>query len=77
MAFHRRRRGVPPLTPLRAYRLQRGLTLAEVAARADMTTFRASIIERNPKAAHPDEIRAHRAACDSIHAERKQIGGAA
>jgi hypothetical protein len=67
----RRRNRISPLTPIRAYRLAQGITLAEVAQRSGLTSFRVSIIERNPSEARSGEIEAHRSAVDSLARERR------
>lgn len=66
----RKRNRLAPLTPVRAHRLEAGITLAEVAAHSCLTSFRVSIIERDPSQARPGEIEAHRAAVDAIAAQR-------
>jgi hypothetical protein len=73
----RKRVSVAPLTPLRAYRLERGIRIVDVAERAGISAFRVSIIERHPGLAERHELDAHRAAIDAIHAERNASGGAA
>lgn len=69
----RHRRGIAPLTSVRAYRLERGLTLADVASRAGITTFRLSIVEREPDLARPGELEAHKRAIDELHGEQTAI----
>src|SRR5712691_3901746 len=59
-----------PMTQLRVSRLQAGITIDEVSARSGLTTYRISIFERHPTAAHCGELEAHRAAIDAIVAER-------
>jgi hypothetical protein len=66
-----RRRRFYPASEIRINRQRRGLTLAEVAAAADMTLTRASIVERNPALGTPAEIAALQSAV------RKLSGGEA
>jgi hypothetical protein len=66
----RKRNRLAPLTAVRAYRLERGITLAEVALESGLTTFRLSVVERSPSEARDGEIATHRAAVDSIFAKR-------
>ena len=68
----RKRNRRAPLTAVRAHRLKAGITLAEVALRSNLNSFRVSIIERDPSQARPGEIKAHRAAVDSIVADRSE-----
>lgn len=63
---NRQRVRVAPLTPIRALRLTHGLTIAEVSHESGLTTFRLSIIERDPEQARPEEIEAHRQAVEAI-----------
>lgn len=68
--IRRSRSRLAPQTAVRAYRLERGITLAEVALQSGVTSFRLSIIERNPERAKPGEIEAHRRAVDELAAVR-------
>jgi hypothetical protein len=68
---NRQRRHLAPLTDVRAYRLRYGLSLFEVAHESGLTTFRASIIERDPARARPGEIDAHHTAVDRLSAKRE------
>lgn len=68
MEYHRRSK-LARLTAVRAYRLQAGLTLAEVALRAGISTFRLSTIERDPSTARAGEIEAHRRAIDELSSQ--------
>ena len=70
MERHSRSR-LAPLTPVRAHRLTAGFTLAEVAHRSGLTSFRVSIIERDPSQAKAGEIDAHRDAIDQLLRERR------
>jgi hypothetical protein len=70
MNEQRQRNRIAPLTAVRAYRLERGITLAEVALESGLTTFRLSLVERDPSKARDGEIAAHRAAVDSIATKR-------
>jgi hypothetical protein len=56
MASPSRRRRFPALTPLRAERLRQALTIAEVASESGISSFRVSIIERDPDQATPEEL---------------------
>jgi hypothetical protein len=67
----RKRTRIAPLTPVRAYRLAAGVTLAEVALRSDINAFRLSVIERDPSQARDGELDAHRLAVDSLAHERR------
>ena len=71
---HEKRNRIAPLTPVRANRLEAGVTLMEVAQRSGLTSFRVSIIERDPSQAKPGEIDAHRGAVEYLG--RKQRGAA-
>lgn len=62
----RHRSRIVPLTPVRAYRLTAGLSLAEVALESGLTTFRVSVIERDPSQARHGEIDTHHAAVDAL-----------
>lgn len=66
-----------PATSLRVTRLQHGLKLAEVAARAGVSATRASYIERDPGIASANEIRALEVAIELLARELESVGGAA
>lgn len=68
-----KRNRLAPLTPVRAHRLQAGITLAEVARESRLTSCRVSIIERDPSQARPGEIEAHRRAVDTIAARLRSV----
>jgi transcriptional regulator with XRE-family HTH domain len=51
-----RRRDFPALTPLRADRLRRALTIAKVSSASGISSYRVSIIERGLDDATPDEL---------------------
>lgn len=69
----RKRNRIAPLTPVRAYRLTAGITLAAVAQESGLTSLRVSIIERDPAQARPGEIEAHHQAVDVIAARVKGV----
>jgi hypothetical protein len=67
----RQRNRLSPLTAVRAHRLEHGITLFEAATRAGLTSFRVSVIERDPSTARPGELDVLRLAVDAIAAERR------
>lgn len=68
----RQKCGVTPLTEVRARRLIRGLSLFAVAERSGISSSRVSRIERDPSIARPEELEAHRNACDQLFAEKDE-----
>jgi transcriptional regulator with XRE-family HTH domain len=66
MTTANRRRSFPALTPLRADRLRRALTLAELARASGLSSFRLSIIERGLDDATPDELARLQRALESL-----------
>lgn len=69
--------GLTPITDARLDRLRAGLTIAEVAAESGLTSFRISIIERDPTKARAGEIDRHRAAIKTLQSRRERKGGPA
>jgi hypothetical protein len=53
-----------PITPVREYRLRKGVTLLEASFRAGISLTRASEIERYPDRARPGEIERLKKAVD-------------
>jgi hypothetical protein len=68
----RKRAGLTPLTALRAHRLQHALSLNEVALRSGLSTYRVSVIERDPDRAWEGEIDRFLAAVNELAAERQE-----
>ncbi len=63
------RRRIPSLTEIRAERLRHSITLAEVALRANLSSYRVSLVERDPSRARPGELEALHRAIDELSAE--------
>jgi hypothetical protein len=59
-----RLRAFPHLTEVRAYRLERGVTLAEASHYSGISLVRASTLERFPEKARPGELEKLKEATD-------------
>jgi hypothetical protein len=67
-----KRRTFAPLTEIRAYRLSFPFTLVSVAQKAGIPFVRASIAERDPDGARPEDVAALRRAIAELAAERER-----
>ena len=69
-----RLRAFPNLTEVRAYRLERGVTLAQVSHYSEISLVRASTLERFPEKARPGELEKLKEAADWAAAIRDTTG---
>lgn len=74
---HSRRR-IFPVSELRAFRMSRGVTLAEMSVESEkINAFRCSQVERNPSIAQPNEIDDLKAAVERVASRRQRSDSSA